>query len=100
MAQLVKVSAYKEGDRGSIPGLGRSPGGGKGYPLQNSCLGKPTDREAGQATVHRVAESGTTERLTLSHFLAQVLTHVGLLGHSRQEFYILMEDTKLPSREL
>ena len=33
-----KVSAYNAGDLGSIPGLGRSPGEGKGNPLQCSCL--------------------------------------------------------------
>ena len=38
-------------DTGSIPVLGRSPGGGNGNPLQYSCLGNPTDRGAWQATV-------------------------------------------------
>ena len=33
-----KASAYNVGDLGSIPGLGRSPGEGKGYPLQYSGL--------------------------------------------------------------
>ena len=42
-AQLVE-SAYNEGDLGSIPGLGRSPGEGKGHPLQYSCLETPMDR--------------------------------------------------------
>ena len=46
-------------DAGSIPGLGRSPGGENGNPLQYSCLGNPMDREAWQATVHRVAKSQT-----------------------------------------
>jgi len=44
-------------DMGSIPGSGRSPGGGNGNPLQYSCLEKPTDRGAWWATVHRVAKS-------------------------------------------
>ena len=35
-----KESARNEGDLGSIPGLGRSPGEGKGYPLQYSCCRK------------------------------------------------------------
>ena len=42
------------GDPGSIPGLGRSPGEGKGYPLQCSCLGNTTDRGALWAIVHGV----------------------------------------------
>ena len=36
-----KVSACNAGDRGSIPGLGRSPGEGNGNPLQYSCLENP-----------------------------------------------------------
>ena len=39
----VKVSASNAGDRGSIPGLGRSPGEGNGNPLQYSCLENPMD---------------------------------------------------------
>ena len=46
-------------DRGSIPELGRSPGGGNGNPLQYSCLENPMDRGALWATVHRVAKSWT-----------------------------------------
>ena len=41
-----KVSAYNAGDPGSIPGSGRSPGGGNGNPLQYPCLKKPMDRGA------------------------------------------------------
>ena len=44
---------------GSIPGLGRSPGGGHGNPLQYSCLEKPMDRGAWWATVCGVAKSWT-----------------------------------------
>ena len=47
-------------DLGSIPGLGRSPGGGNGNPLQYSCLENPMDREAWQAMVRRVTESEVT----------------------------------------
>ena len=40
------------GDLGSIPGLGRSPGKGNGYPLQHSCLENSMGRGAWQTTVH------------------------------------------------
>ena len=64
MALVVKNPPASTGDirdRGSIPGSGRSPGGGHGNPLQYSCLENPTDRRAWRATVQRVAESDTTE---------------------------------------
>ena len=47
------------GDAGSIPGVGRPPGEGNGYPLQHSCLGNPMDRGAWRATVHAVEKSQT-----------------------------------------
>ena len=53
-----KASACNTGDLGSVPGLGRSPAEGKGYPLQYSCLENTMDREAWWATVHGVAKSG------------------------------------------
>ena len=48
-------------DMGLIPGSGRSPGEGNGNPLQYSCQENPMDREAWQATVHRIAESQTRQ---------------------------------------
>ena len=39
-------------DAHSIPGLGRSPGGGHSYPLQYSCLENPMDRGAWRPIVH------------------------------------------------
>ena len=54
-----KKSAYNAGDPGSIPGLGRSPGEGNGYPLQYSCLENPMDRGAWQVIVCGVAMSQT-----------------------------------------
>ena len=59
MAQTVKESACCVGDLGSIPGLGRSPEGGHGNPLQYSCLENLTDRGAWWAAVHGVAKSRT-----------------------------------------
>ena len=46
-------------DAGSVPGLGRSPGGGHGNPLQYSCLENPMDRGGWWAAVHRVTMSCT-----------------------------------------
>ena len=46
-------------DAGSIPGVGRSPGGGHGNPPQYSCLENPMDRGAWWAIVHGVAKSQT-----------------------------------------
>ena len=54
-----KVSACNEGDLGSTPGLGRSPGEGNGNPLQYSCLENSMDGGAWWATVHGVTESQT-----------------------------------------
>ena len=54
-----KESACTAADTGSIPGSGRSSGGGNGNPLQYSCLRNPMDRGAWRATAHRVAKSWT-----------------------------------------
>ena len=43
---MVKNLPANAGDAGSIPGLGRSPGGENGNPLQYSCLGNAMDRAA------------------------------------------------------
>ena len=56
---VVKTLPANAGDVGSIPGLGRSPGGGNGNPLQYSCLGNPMDRGVWQAIVHEATKSQT-----------------------------------------
>ena len=62
---MVKNPPSTAGDAGSIPGSGRSPGEGNGYPLLFSCLENPRmDRGAWQATVHGVVEESVlVERL-------------------------------------
>ena len=52
-----KESASNAGDPDSIPGSGRSPGEGNGYPIQYSCLENPMERGARQATVRGVTKS-------------------------------------------
>ena len=56
---MVKNPPADAGDVSSVPGLGRSPGEGKGNLLQYSCLENPMDRGAWRATVHGAAKSRT-----------------------------------------
>ena len=57
MVKNPPANAGDVGDTGSIPGSGRSPGGGHGNPLQYSCLENSMDRGDWQATVHGVTKS-------------------------------------------
>ena len=62
VALVVKNPSANAGDlrdTGLIPGLGRSPGGGRGDSLQYSCLENPMDKRAWLATVHGVMRSQT-----------------------------------------
>ena len=56
----VKNLPANAGGAASIPGSGRSPGGGNGNPLQYFCLGNPMDRGAWWATVHGVTKESDT----------------------------------------
>ena len=56
---MIKSLPVSAGDTGSIPGSGRSPGGGNGNLCQNSCLENRMDKEARWATVHGVAKGWT-----------------------------------------
>ena len=73
-----KASACNVGDRGSIPGLGRSPGEGNGNPLQYSCLENPMEGGAWWATVHGVAKSRTgLSDFTSQHLIGSASSKVG-----------------------
>ena len=61
--KILPVSAGDARDVGLISELGRSPGGGNGNPLQDSCLENSMDRGAWWATVHEVTKLDTTKQL-------------------------------------
>ena len=70
MVPVVKYLPANAGDIrdvGSILGSGRSPGGGHGNLLQCSCLDKPMEREAWEATIHRVTQSWTQLKRVSMH---------------------------------
>ena len=71
-----KESACNMGDLGSIPGLGRSPGEGKGYPVQYSGLENSMD-----CRVHGVAELDTTEQLSFIHSFIYTHMYVYMTHH-------------------
>ena len=71
-----KASAYNLGDLGSIPGSGRSPGEGKGNPLQYSCLENPMGGGAWWATVHGVKKG----RTRLSDFTSHTIKWASLIA--------------------
>ena len=63
MMLVVKNPPANAGDAGSIPGLGRTPEEGSGYPLQYSCLENPMDRGVWRALADKSSkESDMTER--------------------------------------
>ena len=77
MVKNPPASAGDVKDAGSIPGLGRSPGGGSGNPLQYSSLENPMDRGAWWAIIHRVAKSQTQLKRLSPH--AKLLYNVVLV---------------------
>ena len=79
-----KESTCNVGDLGSIPGLGRFPGGGYGSPLQYACLENPMDKGAWGATVHGVAKSqtGLSDEAQHSTFDRQYMIHANVSSHS------------------
>ena len=84
-----KESACNAGNLGSVPVLGRSPGGGNGNLLQYSCLENPMDSEAWWATVHgghksqtRLSNETTTTTTTITALQEQPM-RMSALASSR-----------------
>ena len=83
---MVKASACKAGNPGSIPGSGRTPGEGNGNPLQYSCLENFMDGGAWWARVHGVAKSQTQ----LSNFTSLI---VNTANNNNRNFAFTHDDT-------
>ena len=78
-------SAADTGDAGSIPGLGRSPGGRQGNPLQYSCHENPMDEGAWQAMAHRVAKSWTWLKWLSMHACTRNCIQYLVIIHNGEE---------------
>ena len=78
----IKNLPANAGDLGLIPRSGRSPGEGNGHPLQYSCLGDPTDREALLATVHGVAKSRTQISYEITTTNVYIIVIVNTILHN------------------
>ena len=82
-----KESACNAGELGSIPGLRRSPGGGHGNPLQNSCLRNPHGQRSLVGYIHGVTKSWT--RLSdLAHHIQYSIVYI---YHSFFIHYLLVD---------
>ena len=75
MVENLPANAGDLRDVSLILGLGRSPGGGNGNPLQYSCLENPVDRGAYWATVHRLSKSRTQLKQLSMHVLVVTVTN-------------------------
>ena len=75
-------------DAGSIPGLGKSPGGGHGNPLQYSCLENSTDRGAWQATVRGTAKS-CTQLSNYAHTQRKLLRYMDKVRDTKKFVIVL-----------
>ena len=97
MALVIKdLPANAEDVRGagSIPGMGRFPGGGHGNPVQYSCQKNPMYRGAWQATVHRVAKSWTLLKWLSMHahakYLAQSRSSINNRDHATEPSFMTL----------
>ena len=95
---VVKNPPASARDMDSIPGSGRSSGGGNGNPLQYSCLGNPMDRDAWQVTVHRVTKNQTRLHNWHAHKHMGVTVSLSLQQNYSQVFSVSAGPWKTDSR--
>ena len=85
----------------SIPGSGRSPGGGHDNPLQYSCLDKPMDRGDWWATVHglqRVGPDWATKRTSMHTTSSSLRKRVSCLRRYKESLRMIQADTSTKGR--
>ena len=89
VVENLPANAEAPGDTGSIPELGRCPGGGNGNSLQGSCLENPVDRRVWRATVHGATESDAAEHTQAyllcgicctAKWISQAFAHIPVFG--------------------
>ena len=81
-----RKSGCNAGDSGSIPTLGRSPGGGHGNPLQHSCLETPLDSGAWRALTHEAAQSWRTEPVRMIKWSIFISVSSGIAVSFKMDF--------------
>ena len=86
-----KESSCNVGDLGSIPGLRRSSGEGKGNPFEYSCLENPMGRGAWWGTVHEVTKSWTqfSDQTSTTYIYIYVYTHTHSFSYSFPLWFII-----------
>ena len=92
-----KESTCNGGDLSWIPGLGKSPGGGNGNPLQHSCLENPMDREAWRAISSMGSQSRTRLSNQAQHGRGLLALMLQLLLTQTAQFWVPSPSCLLPS---
>ena len=94
---VVKNPPANAGDMDLIPGSGRSPGGGNGNTLQNSCLETSKDRGAWWAAIHGVAKSLSQLSTHARMNMEKVGTQEELVGASYRSRFRLNDGSRIGS---
>ena len=100
MVKNLPTKARDSREKISIPGSGRSPGGGHGNPLWCSCLENPTDRGARRAAVHRVTKSWTWLNWLGTHMHPPITLTPEVVGFLFQPFFLFESASCLGGKSL